>query len=525
MTYTKHWNWLRSAAIVLAAALCVVPATQAAPAKERVNIIYKKGAQAKIMAAIARKNGRLIYEFPEVNAVTVELSRKAVRALKRNANVKFVEADTMQYAFALTDPSDGDPYFLGQAVPYGIPMVQADVLDDSTAGNTTLCIIDSGIDGTHPDHAGNILAGENLTTSGTWDSDESSHGTHVAGTIAAVNNPDVGVVGVLPNTNLNLYIAKVFDASGSTASSTVAKAMWGCWRRGGADVISMSLGGAGNSRLQQIVADFLYTRGVLLIAAAGNDGNSVISYPAGLDSVMSVAAIDENKAWANFSQFNETVEIAAPGVSVLSTVPVGSIVDYTATVDGTEYPALLMDGTPAATATSTLYDLGTGEAIDGAAAGQICLIQRGNISFADKVLACENSGGIGAIIYNNVPGSLSGTLGDVATTIPSVGVSDTDGALMLADVGTIATVDTLNGIVSDYDYDFFSGTSMATPHVSAVAALVWSHFPTCTNVEIRDALNATAEDLLTAGRDNFTGYGLVQALAAYDYLAENSCGL
>lgn len=106
----------------------------------------------------------------------------------------------------------------------------------------------------------------------------------------------------------------------------------------------------------------------------------------------------------------------------------------------------------------------------------------------------------------------------MVTAIPSVGVSDTDGAAMLAAVGSNASVDIGAG-----NYAYFDGTSMATPHVAGVAALVWSHFPQCSNSDIRAALRATAEDLGASGRDDETGYGLVQAKDAVDYLTANGC--
>lgn len=125
---------------------------------------------------------------------------------------------------------------------------------------------------------------------------------------------------------------------------------------------------------------------------------------------------------------------------------------------------------------------------------------------------------MGAVIYNNEPGPLLGTMGDVVTGIPSVGVSDTDGATLLGELGNSATVG-----VEASDWAFFDGTSMATPHVVGVAALVWSHFPECSNNDIRNALNASAKDLGAAGRDNAYGYGLVQTQSAVDYLTTNGC--
>ena len=106
------------------------------------------------------------------------------------------------------------------------------------------------------------------------------------------------------------------------------------------------------------------------------------------------------------------------------------------------------------------------------------------------------------------------------TTIPSVGVSDVDGAALLGQVGPSASVAVA---VSAYNYAEFNGTSMATPHVAGVAALVWSNFPACGPARIREALNATAQDLGAAGRDVEFGFGLVQAKAAADWLTANGC--
>ena len=154
--------------------------------------------------------------------------------------------------------------------------------------------------------------------------------------------------------------------------------------------------------------------------------------------------------------------------------------------------------------------------------GKVCLISRGNISFADKVLNCQNSGGLAAIIYNNVPGDLNGSLVPTVTTIPSVGTTQANGLDDVpAKLGQSATVDVFR---SPDAYAFFNGTSMATPHVSGVAALVWSHFLNCTANEIRASLNKSAMDLGAPGRDNYYGFGLVQAKVAFDRIGSMGCG-
>jgi len=489
--------------------------------RTRVIVAAKPGAMAAVRAAIAKAGGRVKVELGDVNAVAIDLPLRALAALKRNGNIDFVEADPIRRPFATTSPS-ADPYELGQLEPYGIRMVQADQLPsgDSLAGNRKVCIIDSGYDLQHEDLAHNPVTGDSDPLgSGDWFVDENSHGTHVAGTVAAMNHAGVGVVGVAPNMTLNLHIVKVFDAEGWAYSSTLSNAAMKC-RKAGANVISMSLGGSRAGRVEEKVFNFLTKRGILSVAAAGNDGNTAFSYPASYPTVMSVGALDVNKAWATFSQFNSEVDISAPGVDVLSSVPMGTGALPSLSVGGVDYAPGAMDGSPNATATAPLADFGLGDAVDPGMAGKVCLIQRGNIDFATKVTNCETSGGVGAVVYNNAPGGFSGTLGAAVTTIPSVTASDTEGAAMLGQLGQLATV-----TVEATNYSFFNGTSMATPHVSAVAALVWSYFPSCTAEQMKASLMLSAEDLGDAGRDDKFGAGLVQAKAAHDRILANGCGL
>jgi subtilisin family serine protease len=449
--------------------------------------------------------------------MAVEVPAAALKALANNPNVEYIEEDVLRKPLALSGPSTGSPYQPGQLIPYGINMVQADQLPDAKTSNRKVCIIDSGVDISHEDLAGNNVTGEYDAGTGWWNTDELHHGTHVFGTIAAVNNGQ-GVVGVNPNRQLKLHIVKVFGKDGWAYSSTLAAAAIKC-AVAGANVISMSLGGGARSLTEQRVFDALQAQGVLSIAAAGNDGDSSLSYPAAYDSVMSVAALDQNKALATFSQYNDDVELAGPGVGVLSTVPMGAGLDSSLSVGASSYVTSPMEGSPLKTATAPLADFGIGDKVSRAMIGKVCLVQRGAIDFATKVSNCQSSGGVGAIVYNNVPGGFLGTLGTTVTNIPSVSASDTDGAAMKAQLGQGATV-----AVKATNYAYYDGTSMATPHVSAVAALVWSYFPRCTGSQIRTSLDNSALDLGTAGRDVKFGYGLVQAKAAYDRIKALGCG-
>jgi serine protease len=467
---------------------------------------------AAVKDKLKKLGSKIKAEYPDMNMISAELSTSDAMILAADDNIEYVEEDLQRR-------------FMAQSVPYGIGMVQADQVDDSIAsansGGKKICVIDSGLELPHEDMGaqGGSINGTNDSGTGNWFDQGGPHGTHVAGTIAALNN-GIGVRGVI-GTDPNLHIVKVFNAAGWGYSSDLVSAINKCVSNG-SDVINMSLGGTGSSTSEQNGIQAAYDAGVLLIAAAGNDGvatstTDVESFPASYDSVMSVAAIDSAKVLADFSQKNSQVEISGPGVDVYSTYPEGSGSVVEVSVSGTGYAANAMENQ--GSATGSLYDFATGEAIDSGASGNVCLIQRGNISFYDKVKACQDSGGVGAILYNNAPGGFSGTLGTAnATSIPSVTVSDTDGAEMLANIGFSATVNIGAG-----NYGKMSGTSMASPHVAGVAALVWSHHPSCTNVEIRNVLNSSAQDLGAAGRDVKFGYGLAQTKDAIDYITANGC--
>ena len=506
-----------TAAVLAIGAAAAGAAHAAAPDTTRVVVVFKPGAAARVKAAVGAARGRVKLDIPGMNALAIEIPAIALRGLRNNPQVEFVEEDVKRYPLAQATASN-NPYLPGQRVPYGIKMVQADQLPDTYAANRMVCIIDSGYDRAHEDLSGNSTSGAYDAGTGWWYTDENHHGTHVAGTVAAINNSGTGVVGVAPGRQLRLHIVKVFGAEGWAYSSTLAAAANQCGNAG-ANVISMSLGGARPSQLEIRAFMALASKGVLSVAAAGNDGNRAISYPAGYPSVVMVGALDENKAWAEFSQFNSKVELSAPGVGVLSTVPMGGGAQASLTVGPSSYAPGTMEGSPLASASAPLADFGLGDAVDTALSGKVCLIARGSVDFATKVSNCQSSGGVGAVVYNNAPGSFSGTLGATVTAIPSVTASDTEGAAMQGQLGQLATV-----AVKPVNYAYYDGTSMATPHVSAVAALVWSYFPACTAAQLRASLGKSAQDLGRPGRDERYGHGLVQARAAYERIKTLGCG-
>lgn len=460
--------------------------------------------------AVEALGGRVLLELGPQKAVAASIPEQALEALRQHGEIEYVEVDAVRS-------------LLAQTTPYGIPMVQADLVSDAHAAGRKICVIDSGLYASHEDHSGNPnVQGTNVTGTGNWFEDTCGHGTHVAGTIAAVNNA-VGVIGVLPNQS-SLHIIKVFDGEscGWAYSSTLVNALNHCVNAG-ATIVSMSLGGSTPTSTESSAFQTAYDSGMLLVAAAGNGGSTQISYPAGYPSVISVAAIDSSETVAAFSQKNADVELAAPGVGVLSTIPWKE--SNTATAGGVTYAGTHVDGSGRTTSSGVSANLVNGglcTSRNNSWSGKVVLCQRGSVTFATKVNNVARSKGKACIIYNNIPGPLFATL-DGTARIPAIGLSDTDGAALLAQVGQSATV--VSFVTKPGSgYEAWDGTSMATPAVSAVAALVWSYNPAWSNQEVRDALTGTAKDLGAAGRDTSYGFGLVQAQAAKDRLCSTLGG-
>jgi serine protease len=496
-----------STGAVLALLLLSLGLAQAAqPAQERVWVQFNPGAKVPAQSALAAAGAEFHYTFDELNAFAVSLPSQAIAGLQRNPNIKLIEPDPKRYP-------------MNQTVPFGIQMVQAPKAwaVGATGEGVLVCVIDSGLYTDHEDFQGvNVVGGSPPD----WTSDSCGHGTHVAGTIAAMNN-GVGVVGASPG-DVSLYIVKVFEFNSSycgwSYSSTVVDAAYQC-RDAGANIINMSLGSFRNSETEAEAYQGLFDQqGILIVAAAGNWADQPEPlYPASYDSVISVAAIDSNKNLASFSQRNNQVELSAPGVAVLSTVPSGeqSLTALTM-VDGVNYPVEALDGSPVHEVSSTIVSgARCTDSGDGSFNGKVVLCERGDIYHSDKVLNVQAGGGVAVIIYNNVPGGFVGALRDY-TSIPSVSMSQEDGQFILANkLGTAATVGPYSWVrAPGSGYEAWSGTSMASPHVAGLAALVWSAAPELTNQELRDILAATAEDLGTPGRNDEFGWGLVQAFDA-----------
>ena len=204
--------------------------------------------------------------------------------------------------------------------------------------NVVIAVIDTGVDWEHVDLADNIWNNTAETVNGIdddgngyiddirgWDfvyndsnpMDDHNHGTHCAGIIGAVGNNGVGVSGVC--WNCSIMPVKAINSWGGGYETDLANAIIYA-ADNGADIISMSWGGYFDSSLIRDAIDYAYSKGVVLVAAAGNSNTDTESYPAAYSHVIAVAAVDENDEKAYFSNWGTWVDVAAPGVNILSTI-------------------------------------------------------------------------------------------------------------------------------------------------------------------------------------------------------------
>jgi subtilisin family serine protease len=274
-------------------------------------------------------------------------------------------------------------------------------IDNTTT--TIIAILDSGIDARHPDLKNKLVPGRNFTDYGgpNGTKDFHGHGTRVSGIAGAeTNNTSAGttggIAGVAFADNIKIMPVKVLgDNACSDVGSVADGIIWAADPEGGnAKVINLSLGGESTSYILESIVDDAWNNGVLVVAAAGNDGDERFRYPASFSNVMSAAATDNKDKRASFSNYNDEIDISAPGVRVHST-----------------------------------------------------LIYRKGIR----------------------------------------------------------------------EYGLGDGTSFACPHVAGLAGLLFAQDSSRTNVQVREIIEKSADDLGVAGKDNYFGHGRINVYAALTY--------
>ncbi len=331
----------------------ILAASSAAQASQKI-ITYDQAFKPGVKAAVKWLGGSVVREFKYVNAVVADLpgqvkdasiySVEGVRNVAEDAYIHWIEATpaSMQAiplpsvhsllariseeGLAVPEISAGaEP--AATEIPWGVARVNAAAAWDYTAGKgVKVAVIDTGMDYTHPDLAPNYKGGYNAVTGSADPLDDQGHGTHVAGTIAAVKDNN-GVAGVAPAADL--YAVKVLDKNGSGQYSwIVAGIEWAIENR--MDVVNMSLGGgSGTEALRQVMIK-AEEAGITVVCAAGNDSGPV-NYPAKYPQAIAVSASDSSDKLASFSSRGPELAVIAPGVAINSTRKGGGYVNLSGT--------------------------------------------------------------------------------------------------------------------------------------------------------------------------------------------------
>jgi subtilisin family serine protease len=289
----------------------------------------------------------LLRQIPDVEWAEQNSIYRASSGARRPQNIRD-ELDAEKPDLNFLEVIPNDPYFQslwglrnrGQTIDFGVRGVEG--ADTRASGawvfekgseQVVVGVLDTGIDLQHEDLKDNLwtdssgsqpIHGYNVFNSSQAPQDDNGHGTHVAGTIGAVGDNGIGVTGV--NWKVSLMAVKILNGDGEgDIAGIVAGIDWAVAH--GARVINASWGGGGASRIMQDSISRAADEGVLFVAAAGNDGEDndrVSSFPANyaLPNIISVAASDNQDKLADFSNYGiKKVHIAAPGVSIYSTLP------------------------------------------------------------------------------------------------------------------------------------------------------------------------------------------------------------
>jgi len=324
-------------------------------------IVTIEGPPGSAEQAVIRAGGVVGHVYNIIPAIAIQIPAAALPGLERNPLVVSIEPDVVVTALPKPPsppgqdkkpPGGGEEPPSPQELPWGVDHIDAEYAwATATGAGVKVGVLDTGIDKDHPDLDGNIKGGTNYVgkgrrvNPGAWD-DDNGHGTHVAGIIAAENN-DIGVVGVAPEASL--YGVKVLDRNGSGWLSDVIAGLDWCVANN-MDVVNMSLGTDSDIQAFGDACNAASTAGLLLVAAAGNDGDAV-DYPAAYDSVIAVAATDSLDARPYWSSFGPEVAIAAPGVGIYSTYKGGGY----DTLSGTSMAAPHVTGTLALNLGADIY--------------------------------------------------------------------------------------------------------------------------------------------------------------------------
>src|SRR3712207_6607598 len=260
-----------------------------------------------------------LFEFPEVKGKLPEQAREQALARIREELERDPAVESVGYNYLYSASFTPDvPRFPKQ---WGLRETGFENAWSGALGSgVRVAIVDSGADVRHEDLRQQIALQRDLINDDHTIEDPYEHGTHVSGIAAADTDNRMGVAGGCPN--CKLLIAKVLDENGEGFAADVAEGI--IWSADtGAKVVNLSLGNPANSDTVKDAVDYATANGAVVVAAAGNYDTSSREYPAAYSNVIAVAATNKDDRKASFSTYGDWVDLAAPGVDILSTVPGG----------------------------------------------------------------------------------------------------------------------------------------------------------------------------------------------------------
>ena len=516
-------------------------ATNAVAATGRYMVVTRTAPAATRMATHSEEMvARRARPLTNIPAFGIDLTEEEAAELRNSPDVVSVTPVVERRAMGGFAPVPHVSRFAKQQMPWGVSAVGAPEVWPATRGaNVNVAVIDTGIDPSHPDLTAAYAGGVNIVEPEKLPLDDHGHGTHVAGTIAAADDA-TGVVGVAPGAKL--WSVKVLDQNGYGTDESVALGMdWVISKAqevGGRWIMNLSLGSTAISPAEQQAVQRAIDSGVITIAASGNDGWYHMIFPAAYRGVISVGALDQTFEPAEFSNYNVRMTITAPGVDVPSTYIPDKILAADVETPTDILQAYSIAGSSLGSATGQLVECGYGrpEEFPPHVAGNIAVIQRGPLgnalTFRDKSANAKRAGAKAVVIYNDddLRADWAGGWTMIFTpTTPewenfqfpiTVAISRATATKLLASSGKTATAR-----LERERFARMQGTSMATPHVSGVVAMLLALAPEMNHAQVEHVIRQTAKDVSYPGWDLRTGNGMVDALAAAKYVAPQAFGL
>ncbi|MES2980698.1 MAG: S8 family serine peptidase [Verrucomicrobiota bacterium] len=310
----------------------LAPLLHAAPPVDHVQLLVKPKVSMKEAALHALLSAQGASEHNDIPALNVRVIRvpahaadKVLLALQKNNDVEYAERDMMAHAIATSN----DPHFT-QGNQWYLSKIEAPAAWNTTTGSSQVivAVLDTGVLATHPDISGKVLAGYDFVNNDANATDDNGHGTAVAGFTSASTNNGVGMAAV--SWASSVLPVKVLGADGSGSHSAIANGIvWAADK--GARVINLSLGGSASSQTLQDAVNYAWNRNVIVIAAAGNNGNNTPVYPAAYNNVVAVSATTSTDGRPSWSNYGSYVDLSAPGAGVLSLSGTNSYTNWNGT--------------------------------------------------------------------------------------------------------------------------------------------------------------------------------------------------